>query len=87
MNEGKGPLAPVSQHLGHNYWRARSEKPILLPNSTAVLLDGEEIETQAYHLHHMQPISEGGEVYELSNIVIVSPKYHFEFLHNWGNRS
>jgi len=29
-----------------------------------------------YNLHHIQAVSEGGRVYDLSNILIVTPRYH-----------
>lgn len=33
-----------------------------------------------YILHHKQPISRGGEVYNIDNLIIVSPKMHQEIL-------
>ncbi|MFY8264744.1 HNH endonuclease signature motif containing protein [Clostridium perfringens] len=33
-----------------------------------------------YELHHKKPIWDGGDVYNLDNIVIVSPRYHQEIL-------
>ena len=36
-----------------------------------------------YALHHIKPISEGGGVYDLDNLMIVSPLYHY-FLHYGG---
>ena len=33
-----------------------------------------------YQLHHVQPIHAGGGVYNLDNIVIVTPRYHQEML-------
>ena len=32
----------------------------------------------SYELHHVKPIKDGGKVYDLDNIVIVSPKKHIE---------
>jgi hypothetical protein len=32
-----------------------------------------------YNLHHKKPISSGGEVYNLDNIIIVTPQYHSQF--------
>jgi hypothetical protein len=34
-----------------------------------------------YHLHHMDPIHNGGGVYDLDNIVVVTPRYHAEILY------
>ncbi|MCP4529091.1 MAG: HNH endonuclease [Aestuariibacter sp.] len=34
---------------------------------------------QKYNLHHLQSIAEGGGVYDLDNIVIVTPRYHDQF--------
>lgn len=33
-----------------------------------------------YELHHKTPIHAGGAVYDLSNIMIVTPRYHLEAL-------
>lgn len=33
-----------------------------------------------YELHHKTPIHAGGAVYDLSNIVIVTPRYHVDIL-------
>jgi hypothetical protein len=32
---------------------------------------------QSFNLHHIQPISAGGAVYDLSNLRIVSPVVHY----------
>jgi len=37
-------------------------------------------EIKSYQLHHKTPISKGGPVYGLDNIVIVTPRYHKEIL-------
>ncbi|MDY7080599.1 MAG: RHS repeat-associated core domain-containing protein [Chloroflexota bacterium] len=34
---------------------------------------------QKYNLHHLQSVVEGGGVYDLDNIVIVTPRYHDQF--------
>jgi hypothetical protein len=33
-----------------------------------------------YVLHHVQPIGRGGGVYDLDNLVVVTPRYHKEIL-------
>ena len=33
-----------------------------------------------YELHHARPIQHGGEVYDIDNIVVVTPRYHKEVL-------
>jgi hypothetical protein len=33
-----------------------------------------------YVLHHVQPIQHGGGVYDLDNIIVVTPRYHKEVL-------
>ncbi|MFJ5972896.1 putative T7SS-secreted protein [Streptomyces sp. NPDC093060] len=33
-----------------------------------------------YELHHVQPIQRGGGVYDLDNIIVVTPRYHKEIL-------
>jgi hypothetical protein len=35
---------------------------------------------QSYELHHMKPIHDGGPVYDMSNLLINTPKYHKEVL-------
>ena len=39
-----------------------------------------------YELHHIVPISEGGSVCDLYNIVIDSPQFHVKSLHNLGDK-
>ncbi len=34
-----------------------------------------------YQLHHLKPIYDGGNVYDLSNIAVVTPRYHQEILY------
>ena len=33
-----------------------------------------------YELHHMEPINQGGSVYDVSNIMITTPRFHKEVL-------
>lgn len=33
-----------------------------------------------YQIHHKTPIHDGGEVYDIDNLVIVTPRYHKEVL-------
>jgi hypothetical protein len=35
---------------------------------------------QSYELHHMTPINKGGSVYDTSNIMVVTPRFHKEVL-------
>jgi hypothetical protein len=35
---------------------------------------------RSYELHHMTPIHDGGSVYDMSNLLISTPKYHKEVL-------
>ena len=35
---------------------------------------------RVYELHHATPIHDGGEVYDVDNIVVVTPRYHKEVL-------
>ena len=34
----------------------------------------------SYVIHHIQPISKGGGVYDMGNLVVVTPRYHQEVL-------
>ncbi len=51
---------------------------IPLPGNAGVLLSSSAPVqlTDGYQLHHLRPIHAGGGVYDLSNIVIVTPLYH-----------
>lgn len=33
-----------------------------------------------YELHHQTPINQGGEVYDLDNLLVTTPRYHAEIL-------
>ena len=33
-----------------------------------------------YQLHHIIPINQGGSVYSVDNLVVVTPRYHAEIL-------
>lgn len=33
-----------------------------------------------YNIHHIRPVHQGGGLYDLDNIVIVTPRYHSEVL-------
>lgn len=35
---------------------------------------------KTYELHHIEPINQGGSVYDLSNLMIVTPRFHKEVL-------
>lgn len=39
-----------------------------------------------YELHHIQPISQGGGVYDLDNLMIVTPRFHLEVLEKGYHR-
>ncbi len=42
---------------------------------------GQELgEQTSYILHHRTPIQQGGGVYDLENIMVVTPRYHKEVL-------
>ena len=46
-----------------------------------IVMDGQKINGGfTYQLHHVIPINQGGMVYNLDNIVIVTPRYHAEIL-------
>ena len=43
---------------------------------------------KSYILHHNQPIYQGGAVYNVDNLTIVTPRYHKEILspsYHYGN--
>ena len=37
-------------------------------------------ELNTYQLHHQTPINQGGKVYDVDNLIIVTPKFHKEIL-------
>jgi hypothetical protein len=51
-------------------------------NSPLTVREQRFYERKYYELHHMLPIKDGGAVYNLDNLVVVTPKYHMEILHN-----
>ncbi|MFK0086663.1 hypothetical protein ACIQUS_05140 [Pseudomonas sp. NPDC090755] len=49
----------------------RGLAPLALPNERV----GRRVK---YEIHHKQRIAEGGGVYDLDNMIILSPKFHIE---------
>jgi hypothetical protein len=49
-------------------------------NAPITLLEQSVGKRVTYELHHKTPISQGGAVYDLSNIQIVTPRFHIEAL-------
>ncbi|WP_399932153.1 DUF6531 domain-containing protein [Streptomyces kanamyceticus] len=49
-------------------------------NSPFVLAAQAEPGQYRYVLHHLQPIQRGGGVYDLDNLVVITPRYHKEIL-------
>ena len=53
-----------------------------------VVLDQTYGQLESYILHHKTPIHAGGEVYNLDNLAIVTPRMHQEILdkaYHFGN--
>ena len=50
---------------------------------------GQQVGKQmSYVLHHVKPINQGGSVYDLGNIMVMTPRYHQEVLsrsYHFGN--
>ncbi|MGL4824957.1 MAG: HNH endonuclease signature motif containing protein, partial [Alphaproteobacteria bacterium] len=56
-------------------------------NAPVVLSNQSIGSRKTYELHHTTPVQHGGPVYDLSNIVITTPKFHMEILdkkHHFG---
>jgi hypothetical protein len=75
------------------FWKAVSNDPALLkqfsPSNQALILKGkapfpvldQQINGQeTYQLHHIKPVQHGGDVYNVDNLMIVTPAYHQEVL-------
>ncbi|WP_342745533.1 hypothetical protein [Cystobacter ferrugineus] len=45
------------------------------------VVEGQKLGDRAvYELHHMEPIHQGGSVYDLSNLMIMTPRFHKDVL-------
>jgi hypothetical protein len=76
------------------FWRAVADTPELARQFSpmevrnmrhrglAPLVDDSQVSKgkNTFQLHHRTPISQGGAVYDLDNILIVTPRYHDEVL-------
>jgi hypothetical protein len=51
---------------------AQGNAPFALPSQVT----GEGFAQRVYNLHHLTPIDAGGGVYDIDNLLIVSPRYH-----------
>ncbi|HNT78901.1 MAG TPA: hypothetical protein PKH77_28170, partial [Anaerolineae bacterium] len=49
------------------------------PFATAMQQTGNGIAQLKYNLHHLQSLADGGGLYDLGNIIIVTPRYHDVF--------
>ena len=54
---------------------AKGKAPLVLDSSQEI---GKRIR---YELHHLEPIFEGGNVYDLSNIIVATPLFHVNVFH------
>lgn len=59
------------------------------PETSGVILESERRhgDRDSYQIHHHQPIHTGGGVYEISNLIIITPKAHQQLLspeHHYG---
>ncbi len=81
-------------HFRREFWKTIANDPILrkgfkekdlkamksrgtAPVAHLSQWDGQN---EYYNLHHVKPIHDGGGVYDLDNIVVVTPRYHKEIL-------
>lgn len=75
------------------FWKAVADDPDLssqfIPSNVTRMRNGSAprvAETQqwggrlSYEIHHKTPIYDGGGVYDIDNLVIVTPRYHKEVL-------
>lgn len=81
-------------HFRQTFWKEVANDPVLSKSFTvddlsAMKLKGiapiSAIEQQmgqikSYQIHHINPIHNGGKVYDVDNLLIVTPRYHKEIL-------
>ncbi|GAA3523271.1 hypothetical protein GCM10022393_42600 [Aquimarina addita] len=59
----------------------RASKSEMLKGNSPFALQTQQVGGRIkYELHHKTPIHDGGGVYDIDNLVIVSPRYHKEIL-------
>ena len=79
-----------------DFWKAVADSPyanefifnddytnlyIMRNGGAPLVMDTQTLDVSVtYQLHHVTPINQGGMVYNLDNIVIVTPRYHAEIL-------
>ncbi|MET8949134.1 RHS repeat-associated core domain-containing protein, partial [Streptomyces sp. NPDC004542] len=79
----------VSKHPELAGQFSKSGQTAMAAGKSPFVLEGQQVPGQyRYVLHHVQPIQRGGGVYDLDNIVVVTPRYHKEILdgsYHFGN--
>lgn len=87
MREGVAPLAPESQQIVKLTRETSDRVKAELPGADADTVGGVILESEvdpdslkSYQLHHQHPIHAGGGVYDLSNLVVVTPLVHTALL-------
>ena len=60
---------------------SRANRTRMTEGLAPIAVKGQQLGKQrSYILHHRTPINEGGGVYDLDNIAVVTPRYHKEIL-------
>ncbi|MFF9135895.1 RHS repeat-associated core domain-containing protein [Streptomyces sp. NPDC014806] len=58
-----------------------SNRTLMAKGKAPIVPKGQEIgKNNRYNLHHITPIQHGGGVYDLDNLIVVTPRYHDEVL-------
>jgi hypothetical protein len=90
VREGAAPLAPESQQIAAvrrtiNPGVITAELPATASGFPGGVIYGSEVNPESlksYALHHIQPIRAGGGVYDLSNLLVVTPLAHTALLNS-----
>jgi hypothetical protein len=78
--------------VGSSHWAAdfiQSNRTIMSNNRAPWAVNSQHIGARGrYELHHITPIHQGGSVYDLGNLMVVTPRFHKEVLdrkYHYGN--
>ncbi|OAI50589.1 hypothetical protein AYO37_00190 [Opitutia bacterium SCGC AG-212-L18] len=81
-------------HFRESFWKEVANDPVLSKNfkiDDVLLMKNKgtaprasetqwENSIRGYQIHHKNPIHNGGNVYDMDNLLIVTPRYHREIL-------
>jgi hypothetical protein len=87
MKQGNAPKVCACQTFSVGLSERQATRPSVAPAADPndpelgfILLGAADSPAESYILHHVHPIHAGGGVYELSNLVVITPRLHQEIL-------